>query len=334
MRVFLTGATGFIGQPLTQALLRRGWEVTALVRQPGGRAAQALAAGGARLVPGDVVETDRSALAAAMRGHDLVFHNAGWFEVGLSGAHARARMRAINIGGTETVLGLAVELGVPRIVYTSSIIVTGDTGDALADESFVRRAPPATFYEQTKTEAHAIARRYQAQGAPLVIVSPGQVIGPGDHAPFGHYARLYVRGVFPGLSWAPDSVFTMVHVDDVAEAMALGAEHGRPGRTYFVAGGPITMREIMRVWRSMPGGLKPRGWLPRPVARLNGVLAAPLLRLLGQSAFLSPEVVDSSYGSLRYSSALAEQELGARFRSPEQAWRDTLTAERALIGRR
>jgi nucleoside-diphosphate-sugar epimerase len=126
----------------------------------------------------------------------------------------------------------------------------------------------------------------------------------------------------------------MVHVDDVAEAMALGAEHGRPGRTYFVAGGPITMREIMRVWRSMPGGLKPRGWLPRPVARLNGVLAAPLLRLLGQSAFLSPEVVDSSYGSLRYSSALAEQELGARFRSPEQAWRDTLTAERALIGRR
>jgi dihydroflavonol-4-reductase len=252
--------------------------------------------------------------------------------MGISGG-ARPRMRAINVGTTETVLGLAAELGVPRLVYTSSTIAVGDTGGLLADESFARRAPPVTFYEHTKTEAHAVARRYQAQGAPLVIVSPGTVIGPGDHAPFGQFARLYVRGLFPGLAWAPDGVYTMAHVDDVAEAMALGAERGRPGCTYFVAGSPISMREIMRVWRSTPGGLKPRGWLPRPVARLNGSLAAPLLRLFGQPAFLSPEAVDSSHASLRFNSALAEHELGARFRSPEQAWRDTLTAERALIGR-
>jgi dihydroflavonol-4-reductase len=333
MNVFLTGATGFIGQPLTRALLRRGWQITALVRRPDSPAAQALAAEGVRLVAGDVVDTDRAALKAAMQGHDLVFHNAGWYEIGVSGA-AQARMWAVNVQGTENILGLAVELGVPRVVYTSSAIVLGDTGDVLADESFTRRAKPATFYEHSKTEAHAVALRYQAQGAPLIIVSPGFVIGPGDPAPFGHFARLYVRGLFPPAPWARESCFTIGHVDDVAEAMALAAERGRAGATYLVAGTPITMPAIMDTWRPLPGGFKQRFWMPRRLAWLTGLLAEPVLRLMGHTAFISREVVQGSHGKMRVSSALAEKELGARFRSAEQAWRDTLTAERALIGRR
>ena len=329
MHVFLTGATGFIGQPLTQAFLRRGWTVTALVRETGSRAAQALAEQGVRLVAGDIVTTDRAVLSDHMRGHDLVFHNAGWYEIGIRRA-AQARMRAVNVQGTENVLSAAMAAGAPRILYTSSTIVFGDTGGALADESFQRRARPVTCYEATKTEAHAVAVRWQQQGAPLVIVSPAQVIGPGDHSSFGHFARLYVRGLLPPAAWAPDGVFTMAHVDDVAEAMALGAERGQVGRSYIVGGTPISMRQIMAVWRSLPGGFKPSLWLPRPVAWLNGALAEPLLRLAGQPAFFSREVVNSSYASLRASSALAEQALGARFRSAEQAWRDTLTAERAL----
>jgi dihydroflavonol-4-reductase len=329
MHIFLTGATGFIGQSLTQALLRRGWAVTALVRDPAGRAARALAAQGVSLVPGDVVDTDRSTLQAALRGHDLVFHNAGWFEIGAP-ASAHARMRAINVQGTDNVLGAALAAGVPRLVYTSSVAALGDTGGVLADETFERRAPPVTYYEATKTEAHALAVRYQQQGAPLVILSPGQVIGPGDHSPFGHFARLYVRGLMPPASWAPNAIYTVGHVDDVAEAMALGAERGRLGCHYIVGGKPITMRAIMAVWRSQPGGLKPRLWLPRPVAWLNGALAEPVLRLLGQPAFFSREVVTSTYISFRFSSALAERELGAHFRDAEQTWRDTLAAERAL----
>lgn len=329
MHVLLTGATGFLGQPLTQALLRRGWAVSALVRQPEARAALALAAQGVRLVPGDVVDTERATLRELFRGQDLVFHNAGWYELGVSGG-AHARMRAVNVQGTENVLGAAVEADVPHLVYTSSAVALGDTGGVLADETFQRRAPPATFYEATKTEAHALAVRYQQQGAPLIIVSPGQVIGPGDHAPFGQFARLYVRGLMPPAAWAPEGVFTMGYVDDVTEAMALAAERGQPGRHYITAGTPITVRQIIEVWRSQPGGFKPRVWLPRSVAWLNGALAEPVLRLLGQPAFFSREAVSSAYVCFRFSSALAERELGARFRSPEQAWRDTLAAERAL----
>jgi dihydroflavonol-4-reductase len=328
MKIFLTGGTGFVGQPLAKALLTRGWQVLALVRSPEGAEAQALAALGATLARGDV--TDRESLRAPMTGADLVFHNAGWYELGLPRA-AQAKMRAINVDGTDNVLSLAVELKIPRLVYTSTGNVLGDTGGALVDETFERRAPILTIYEQTKTDAHAIARRYQAQGAPVVIVCPTVVLGVGDHSPFGWFVRMYVRGLLAPMVWAPEGVFTFVHVDDCAEAMALACERGRPGETYILGGGALSMREVVALWKRTPGGLKPFLWLPRPLALLTGILGEPLLRLLGLPAFLSREAVVNSYVCFRFSAARAERELGARFRTAEQAWLDTLAGERAAL---
>jgi dihydroflavonol-4-reductase len=302
MKIFLTGGTGFIGLPLSRALLKRGWQVTALVRDPTSAEATGLRKLGAHLVVGDV--TRREALRTAMErqaaGAQMVFHNAGWYELGVSGA-AQSRMRAINVEGTENILSLANELGVPRMVYTSSTTALGDTGGQTVDETFQRAIPYKSFYEQTKAEAHALAVKYQQQGAPVVILCPAQVIGPGDHSAFGWFARLYVRGFLPPAVWAPDSTFTMAHVDDVAWAMAFAAERGRLGETYFVGGEPITMRAIVDVWKRTPGGLKPFIWLPRPLAWLTGALTEPALRLLKLPAFISREVVNASYGSFNYS---------------------------------
>jgi len=328
MRVFITGATGFIGQPLTWAMLHRGWQVTALVRRTDTTPVRLLRQAGAQIVEGDVVTSERSVLREAMRGADLVFHNAGWYELGLR-AKDRPAMRAVNVEATDTILGLARQMDIPKILFTSSTTALGDTGGALVDESFERAARAHSYYEETKAEAHALALSYQQRGAPVVIVCPAQVIGPGDQSPFGSFARLYVRGLLPPMGWAPEAVYNMAHVEDVAEAMALAAEKGQPGRTYFLSGSTITMREIIETWKQTPGGLKPFVWLPRPLAWLSGLLSAPVLRAFGQRAFLSPEVVEASYVCFRFSSARAESELGAHFRPAEQAWRDTLEAERA-----
>ena len=75
MKVFLTGGTGFIGQPLTRQLLSRGWEVIALVRKPDGAQARALKQLGAQCVPGDI--TDRESMRAGMAGADLPQRGAG-----------------------------------------------------------------------------------------------------------------------------------------------------------------------------------------------------------------------------------------------------------------
>jgi dihydroflavonol-4-reductase len=314
--------------------MRRGWGLRVLAREPEGAAARVLRAAGVEIVQGDVAgdERGRAALREVMRGADVVFHNAGWYEVGLAGSR-RAAMRAVNVEGTETILGLAAELGVPKILYTSTTTALGDTGGVLADEAFTRQAQPRTWYERTKTEAHGVARRYQAGGTPLAILCPAQVVGPGDPSAFGDFARLYVRGLLPPSAWAPQGVFTMAHVEDVAEAMALAVERGKTGETYILGGTTLTMRELIETWKQMPGGMKPFLWLPRPVAWLSGLLAEPALRLAGRRAFLSREVIDGSYVCFRYSSAKAERELGATFRTAQQAWRDTLAAERAAAQR-
>ena len=233
MRVLITGGTGFIGRPLTLGALRRGWEVVVLVRRPESAAARAIAARGARLVIGDITDdaTFRAGLEVARP--EVFFHNAGWYELGIP-RRARRQMWATNVQATESALDLAAQTGVPRVVYTSSTTALGDTGGATADETYQRRSPPMSKYEQTKAEAHAIARRHQAAGEPVLIVCPAQVIGPGDHSAFGRMARLFARGVLPPLGWAPQGAFTYAHVEDVAEAILLAAERGGsnvlPGR--------------------------------------------------------------------------------------------------------
>lgn len=322
-RVFITGGTGFIGRHVTRRALARGWDVALLVRRADSPRAQRMAAEGARLILGDV--TDRNAFRTALEvaSPDLLLHIAGWYELGIP-RRARRRMWAVNVEATEIVLSLAAEAGVRRTVYTSSTVALGDTGGSTADESFARRAQPLSYYERTKTEGHAIAVRHQSAGEPVVIVCPAQVIGPEDHSAFGIMARLYARRRLPPLGWAPESIFTFAHVEDVAEAMLRAAEHGLDGETYFVAGTQLTNRQMAAVWGESCGRSRRFVWLPRTLAMLQASLAAPLLRLAGQPAFLSPEVVRSSFVTFAYSSERATQDLGAAFRPAEQAWREAL----------
>ena len=110
MKVFLTGGTGFIGQPLTKTLLDRGWNVTALVRKQEKPSAQAISGMGAKLAAGDV--TEHELMRTAMQDADIVIHNAGVYEFGVNKA-GEQNMQAVNVTGTDNVLGLAKELRFP-----------------------------------------------------------------------------------------------------------------------------------------------------------------------------------------------------------------------------
>jgi dihydroflavonol-4-reductase len=331
MKVFLTGGTGFIGQPLARALLARGWSVTALVRRPDGAQARALAAMGAELSAGDV--TAPESMRAGMAGADIVVHNAGHYELGVNAA-GRRRMQDVNVRGTDNVLRLAQELECPRTVYVSTALACGDTGPQTRDESFVRRAPPRSFYERSKAEAHELARRYQQRGLPLVIVSPGAVIGANDHSAWGHFLRLYINRRMPPVGWSPDSVLCCVAAGDLAAGITLAADRGRSGETYILGGDLRTLREHMMLWGSRPGAMLPVVWLPAPLA---AVLFAPLealQRMLGLPAFISRETVRSSAMQMRYSSAKAMRDLGWTYRPAEAMWLETLDREIELRDRR
>lgn len=330
MRVFLTGGTGFIGRPLVRGLLARGWSVTALARRPEAPAARLLARLGATVVPGDV--TRRDSMEAAMEGADLVVHNAGWYELGVVGDDRR-RMHEVNVTGTANVLGLALDLGVPRAVHVSSVAVWGESGDEERDESFTRTGPCHSRYEETKVEAHQVALAHHRAGLAVSLACPHQVIGANDHSAYGYFVRLFANGWLPPVMWGAHAVAGPVHVDDAAEGIALVAEKGRPGRSYILAGESLSRREIVAIWDTQPGGLKRRIWLPRWAAWPLFALAEPLERVLGLPAFLSREIAGSAVSN-HFSSARAREELGWRCRSARDLWVGVLAEERRLAAHR
>ena len=245
MKIFLTGGTGFIGRPLTRCLIARGWNIVALVLKSESKQAGALTSIGAQCFAGDI--TDRESMRAGMKGADIVVHNAGMYELGVTGDR-RKLMQAINVSGTDNVLSLALELGIPRSVYVSSAVVWGETGTGACDETYQRQKPYNSYYEQTKTEAHEIAQQYQRRGLPLIIVCPNGVVGPNDHSSYGYFLRMYLNHLLMPYGWAPDIINSLVHVNDVAEGIALAAEKGQIGETYILAGEPISRREMVDIW--------------------------------------------------------------------------------------
>jgi dihydroflavonol-4-reductase len=286
---------------------------------------------GATLATGDI--TERESMRAAMSGAEVVVHCAGQYEYGLDSAGKR-RMRAVNVDGAENVLGLALELEIPRTVHVSTIAALGETGPQPRDETFTREVPCATTYEQSKTDAHGIACQYQQRGLPLIIVCPHQVIGPNDHTPFGYFLRLYVNRVMPPLAWSPNSLFCCVGVNDLAEGIALAAEKGRAGETYFLCGERQTFREILTSWSKKPGAFRARVWLPAGLAAALFAPLEPLQRMLGLPAFLSRETVRAAATNWNYCSDKAERELGWTRASAEAMWSAAIDGEIELLSRR
>ena len=192
MKIFLTGGTGFIGQALVRTMRGRGWSVHALVRDTQSAPARWLAQQGCTLVPGDVTRVQ--GLAAAMAGMDVVMHNAGVYEFG-GNAAVQARMQQVNVVGTDLVLGAALQAGVPRTVYVSSVAGLGCTGYApdpavLKDETHSHDGRNVTPYSRTKADAHQVALAWRAKGLPMVIAMPGAVLGANDHSAFGYFMRM------------------------------------------------------------------------------------------------------------------------------------------------
>jgi dihydroflavonol-4-reductase len=331
MRIFLTGGTGFIGQALVPWLLALGGELQVLVRNPTAPAAKALECQGVRLIPGDL--THMTAICSAMSGAGLVIHNAGHYEFGVDAA-GRRRMHATNVTGTNAVLGAALELGIPRSIYVSTVQAFGDSGSELRDETYQRQTRYFTYYEETKTEAHCLATDYQERGLPLIIVCPNGVIGANDHSAWGYFLRLYLNDLTPPYGWTPDCKYSLVDVDDLAEGIALAAVKGRLNETYLLTGESKTRREHLSYWASRMDKRPFRIFLPAWLAALTCAPLEPLQRRAGIPAFISRETVRGSIPQFNYSSEKAQREFGWQPRSAQEMWYKAIDGELALLAAR
>lgn len=325
MRVFITGATGFIGGHLVRLLCDAGHQVVALVRSPD--KAGALRQLGVELAPGDV--TDRASLVAPMRGADALFHVAAWYEVGARDPSAAAR---INVDGTRNVLEVMKELGVPRGVYTSTIAVNSDTHGRVVDEGYRYAGPHLSEYDRTKWAAHyEVALPMIEAGLPLTIVQPGVVYGPGDHSSIRALLCDYLRGRLPVVPRG--TAFCWAHVEDVARGHLLALEKGRPGESYILAGPVLTLVEALALAESITGIKAPRVQASPAMLRAGAAVMAVLERFLPIPANFRSETLRVSAGVTYIADATkAKRELGWQARPIEAGLRETLEHEMRLLG--
>ena len=306
MRVFVTGATGFVMGAVTRALRARGDGITALVHDP--LRAASLAELGCELVAGDVV--DPTDVIGALRRCDALVHGAAIYEIGVN-AERRRQMEDTNVTGTRRILEIARAAGTPRVVYVSTIAAFGNTHGAVVAEGYRPTSPPTSAYEDTKRRAHEIALDAAKSGAPIVIVQPGQVYGPSDHSAVGANFRALAEGrlgyrAFEGLG------LNLVHVDDLADGILRALDRGRAGECYVLGGEIATLGDAYRAVAKATGRGVPPLVVPSAIVRLAGRLL-PSMR----------EVVSSADGVTFWASdAKARAELGTSPRNLATGMRD------------
>ncbi|HXO20074.1 MAG TPA: NAD-dependent epimerase/dehydratase family protein [Thermoanaerobaculia bacterium] len=311
MKVLVTGGTGFLGRRIVAGLAPR--HTLRLLVRPG--SSRERFPKGVEFAAGDV--TDRFGLQRAAAGCDAVVHAAALVKIV---APAREFDR-INVEGLKNALAAAEHAGVSRFVYVSSFMALGPTeggpGGQLDESAEPRDRPWINDYERTKTLADRAARQAIAEGAPVTIVYPGVIYGPGEMTE----GNLVVRHVLdlvhrrlPALIGSPDRRWNYVHVEDVARGVALALEAGSRTGRYMLGGENVRLSDFYRTVEELTGVRVPRRRLPDGLAKAAGALQKGWARLRGSTPQLTPDLVEVYRHDWAYSSAKAEAELGYRFR--------------------
>jgi dihydroflavonol-4-reductase len=266
MRVFVTGATGFIGSHTVERLALAGHELSCLVRKTSDTGL--LRKLGAALTFGDV--TDRASLLEGMNGCDWVVNIAAAYSFWLPRKRTYAE---VNVGGTRNVMECALETGLHGVVHISTVAIYGKPAERPIREN--TEPGPARFseYARTKYEGDLIAWELsKTKGLPLAVVYPGGVLGPADPKPTGEYIQNLISGRLPATVFE-DVLFPWVHVRDVAEVIVRAAEkEGNIGEKYLAVAENLTFGQINQMISEISGAALPRLSMPDWLARANAAL--------------------------------------------------------------
>lgn len=276
MRIYLTGATGYIGSALARRLRAEGHEVRALVRPTSDR--RELEQLGVHCFAGDLA--DRVSLREGMSGADWVVHAGAELDL----AAAPGRMELANVQGSENVASLAYKLGVPRFLSISSVARFGGSPEdgSLATEESPPLLPFPTRYAATKAAGEEAIQAWARQGLRVVTVYPALVYGPPPKRRGANsiLAQIY-RGRFPFLVGA-DRKSSWVFLEDLVEALLRTLERSQGGERFLLAGDVTTTRELARKLHDLGGAPPPRREISPRAARVLLRLVRPFLGLAGR----------------------------------------------------
>jgi len=307
MKVFLTGATGFVGHHVAKALVAEGADLRMLVRKTSNLANIEGIRGETYI--GDLSEPET--LRAGMEGCDAVMHVAADYRLWIPDP---ASMYRANVDGTRELLRMAREAGVPRVVYTSSVATMHFRTDGIVinEDTPVSLKDMVGHYKRSKFLAEEEAIKAAKGGQQVIILNPTTPIGPNDSkpTPTGRIFVDFLNGRFPAYM---DTGLNLVDVTEVARTHVSALTLGQPGHRYILGGENLTLKQILDKMAGITG-------LPSPSMKIPFVVAATYAffeewitgRIRGLEPRATFEEVRMGRKKMYASSAHAQQELGFR----------------------
>ena len=283
-KIFVTGATGFIGAALVRELLDQDCEIKALVRAGSDR--RNLHGLDVELFEGDL--RDGPSLAKGLAGCDTLFHAAADYRLWTNDPES---MYEANVKGTRNILEAALKGGISRVVYTSSVGTLGNPGDGTPgnEDTPVSFSEMVGHYKKSKFLAEREAESFIPRGLPLVIVNPSTPVGRLDikPTPTGKIIVDFLNRKMPAYL---DTGLNLIDVEDCAKGHVLAARSGRVGEKYILGNRNMTLQQIFDMLEEISGIPAPKVRLPyTPIliaAYLNEAISrvtrrAPLIPLAG-----------------------------------------------------
>lgn len=310
MKVFLTGGTGFVGSHVARALVARGLAVRALVR-PASRTDN-LDDLDVERVQGDLLQPE--GLRPLLAGCDALMHVAADYRLWVPDPE---KLYACNVAGTRSLLEIAREEGVPRVVYTSSVATMGfhSDGTIVNEDTPVSLANMVGHYKRSKFLAEQEAIEAARGGQSVIILNPTTPIGARDlkPTPTGQIIVDFLNRRFPAYL---DTGLNLVDVREVARTHVDALVQGRPGERYILGGENLTLKAILEKLSTLTGLPAPKVKVPQWVAMLFAACDQTVTGTIrGKTPRATVEAVRMGKKKMFASSAKAERELGFRVTS-------------------
>jgi dihydroflavonol-4-reductase len=306
MKLFITGATGFVGSHVARLAAEQGAELRLLTRKT---SKTENLPKNAELVQGDLREPAR--FAAALQGCDALIHVAADYRLWVPDPQ---EMYKANVEGTRELLRLAREAGVRRVVYTSSVATMGFRKDAsvVDEETPVREADMIGHYKRSKWMAEQAAIAAARSGQEVVILNPTTPVGAMDvkPTPTGRIVVDFLNKRFPAYV---DTGLNLVDVEEIARMHLAALERGRFGERYILGGENLTLKQILDKLGSITGLPSPTMKVPHSVAMAFAFFDETITgKLRGKEPRATVEAVRMGKKMMWANSTKAERELGWR----------------------
>lgn len=327
MNIFITGATGYIGNILALKLANSNNIIHALVRDPG--KARNLDHPNIKLFKGHINDID--SIKRAMEGCEQAFHLASFARLW---ARPSDIFFKVNVEGTNNVLAAAVEKNVSRFVYTSSTAVFGTSITEPFSENDPRIIGFNSDYDLSKCMAEKLVTDYAAEGLHALIVNPSRVYGAGNETysnPFTRFLKALLKGKFIAIPKCPDIVANYSYVHDVVEGHILAMKYGRRGERYILGGENISYRELFKVVKEiLPGRNVIR--IPKTLLKIAGGLQLLRFYLTKKQPAFTPSAINRYYSNTEFSCRKAVEELNYKITPFKKGMAETIHHLKQLYG--